>query len=82
MKRLSSEQIADLFNVTAGEAIQYDIVISYRLRRESWWETSQTRLIEGRGSLGSQAWLYILLKIFSTKDLKIFLMRDFKNIFN
>ena len=53
MKRLSSEQIADLFNVTAGEAIQYDIVISYRLRRESWWETSQTRLIEGRGSLGS-----------------------------
>ena len=40
-KRLSSEQIADLFNVTAGVYIIYHIVIftSNRLQRRSWWET-------------------------------------------
>ena len=40
-KRLSSEQIADLFNVTAAVYIMYHIVIftSDRLQNRSWWET-------------------------------------------
>ena len=45
-KRLSSEQIADLFNVTAGESQISNFVsfTSYRRQSRSWWETqSSTR---------------------------------------